>query len=125
MTTPSPASVIERLEKATGPDRELDGDIYLFLHPEMRQLSETATGSIKPEHYSSPVYTASIDAALTLVPEGWCWSAHGGDVCRPGAQLDKPQIETADGEIIVDQAATTAIALCIASLKARIQGTRP
>jgi hypothetical protein len=51
-----------------------------------------------------PAYTASIDAALTLVPEGAGFALMG--------RAAKVGRETSKG-------ATTAIALCIAALKAR------
>ena len=55
------SELIERLEKATGPDRELDHAILCMIDPRVKGTC--------PMHYD-PHYTASIDAALTLVPEG-------------------------------------------------------
>lgn len=55
--------LIERLEKATGPDPYLDLDISNHVSPD-----DDAT------ILTSPSYTASIDAALTLVPEGSQWT---------------------------------------------------
>ena len=50
-------------EEATGPDRSIDG---LIAH---------AIGCTMPDDPAGwpPRYTASIDAALTLVPDGWYW----------------------------------------------------
>lgn len=94
------ADLIARLEKATGPDRNLDVDIF-----------ETQ----RPSHLSLPPhYTASIDDALTLVPEDAAWSLHDvgcEDYASADVFLDRSSF-TARGE-------TPAIALCIASLKAR------
>ena len=52
----------ERCENATGPDRELDCDIHAKLvgAPHRHQIPSTW-----------PLYTASLDAAMQLVPEGW------------------------------------------------------
>ena len=51
----------ERCEAATGPDRDLDGDIHALLvgAPHRHQIPSTW-----------PFYTASLDAAMSLVPEG-------------------------------------------------------
>lgn len=83
MTTPREA-LIEKLEKATGPDRELDLQIHLPIgftrtlnadelarvreHMEPRWDDELCTMS-KPI-FDIPHYTASIDAALTLLDAG-------------------------------------------------------
>lgn len=69
--------LIERLEKATGPDRELDLAIGQLLpppHPFSLSIEQQRGG--KPP---VPAFTASIDAALTLVPEGWDWRVSGPD----------------------------------------------
>lgn len=85
-------SLIERVEKATGPDRELDADIDVatfrtvmtdddLIYARKRDPGEDAT---HPGHYFiksrsgaqaviAPAYTASIDAVLTLLPEGFWW----------------------------------------------------
>jgi hypothetical protein len=61
-------ALAERCEAATGPDRELDGDIFCALgHAPFIEGAYCA--------YRSPAYTASLDAAMTLVPEGWRWMA--------------------------------------------------
>ena len=70
------AELIERLEKATGPDRQLDHDIALATGWAQSFSGATGTspaGLISPDgnyHYSARPFTASIDAALTLVPDG-------------------------------------------------------
>ena len=59
-----------------------------------------------------PAYTTSLDAAVTLVPEGFAWSA--GAETRSNASVDKW------GEISEQGVAQTpALALCAASLRAR------
>jgi len=84
-------TLLSRLQSATGPSRELDAEIALAngwtftkmkpengcggdKHPYWRRPGET-------EWYmrtlaGPPRYTESIDAALTLVPEGWAWSIY-------------------------------------------------
>lgn len=101
-------TLIERLEAASGPDRTLDGAI------------QRAMGQDWPIHFSgcgvANAFSTSIDAAMTLVPEGWHtflatedrhshswgWELRGGF-----------------GQKAHGRAPTPALALCIASLKAR------
>lgn len=73
--------LIERLEKATGPDRELDAEIWMTLNPSWRDYPRTEAGGwITPLAMSAPAspYTDSIDAALTLMPKGWLVEIHRG-----------------------------------------------
>lgn len=97
--------LIERLQAATGPDRELDG------------LIQTAL-DLPPMHFGAGgrcnAFTRSLDAALLLVPEGWRWFVNwkAAHVWRV----------TDDGDVFLSEranAATPIIALCIAALQAR------
>jgi hypothetical protein len=97
MTTQRTAELIARLEKATGPDREIDSVIWRtadFANWDrecsfkgFRYAGHTHTRAEKRQHenrmseHYAPKFTTSIDAALTLVPER-CWPmlsvyAHG------------------------------------------------
>ena len=92
-------------EAATGPSSMLDRDIAVACGVPI----EDERGTIIP-----PYYTASLDAAMTLVPEG-CWLSLNIMDDLPIASLGLPGTETvADG-----RAATPALALCAASLRAR------
>jgi len=97
--------LIERLEAATGPDRELDAAIWRATVPEAKHW---------PDNAAMP-FTASIDAALTLVPEGWsytvAWLHRNSRACVAmfHAKLEEQRAE----------APTPALAICIAALKAR------
>lgn len=138
------AELIERLEKAAAPDRELDGRIWAEVDGrDVRRLEnieywglpglvarnrnaphdECVVGCFEAEKFLTvgqrpPIapYTASLDAALTLVPDGWaatvntfCW-----------VELNRTKVSAADGEgVHVRHAQKPAIALCIAALKAR------
>jgi hypothetical protein len=108
--------LIGRLEKASGPSAGLDNEIY-WLFSDWKNVGggwreHKKTG--KRETYSFPVYpsyTSSIDAALTLVPEGEPYrmgTCNGSCAAQVGTDMD-----FCDG-------ATIAIALCIASLRARL-----
>lgn len=79
MTT---AELIERLERAEAPSRELDAEIAALVHVDADGLDFEAfpepSGKVTiyfpskvKQAYAAHRYTASIDAALTLVPEGW------------------------------------------------------
>jgi hypothetical protein len=105
----------ERLEAATWPDRALDWEIHC------RDGLE-GVGAYGPH----PAYTASLDAAMTLVPEDMAWSVDSGGPTYPasaeignpptGGEMFNPKF-SADG-------ATPALALCAASLRARDEGGR-
>lgn len=76
--------------------------------------------STHPHLFGAPDPTRSLDAALTLVPEGWIWRCDGGSGSG-FAVIGKP---TAKGNFGLPHkycagAMTPALALCIASLRAR------
>ncbi len=99
--------LIARLEKATGPDRQLDNAIEAFIDHRDQPSQMTCY---------PPYYTSSLDAALTLVPEGLRVSlvqiAGGG--ARAGIQKKGAMIHLSEAV-----GATLALALSIAALKAR------
>lgn len=77
-------------------------------------------------HDDSPRYTTSLDAALTLVPEGYEWAQWpnqgGGRVCsvwKPAERVIKPDEPLPFRTDPVPIGATAALALCIAVLRAR------
>jgi hypothetical protein len=107
-------SLAYRCEHATGPDRELDGAIHSALPSPLgvdRAKAMAAVGVYGPE------YTASLDAAMTLVPEGTLFNAgHSGD--------DKPGrfnavVMPAKGKTQYAEASLAALALCAAALRAQ------
>jgi len=137
-------SLIERLEKASGPDRELDLAIQLEVFPngEIASLTQYRRGfdglagmawgiyhggSVAFEKrddqgrcfynggYQLPHYTSSLDAAMTLVPSEYKVDAQrtnsDGYACVWGFAGNRSV-----------RAATPALALCIAALKAREAG---
>jgi hypothetical protein len=65
-------SLAERVEKATGPDRELDLRIETATNPEYAGMDE-AHAWLLVKYGGQRPFTASLDAAVTLVPEGLCW----------------------------------------------------
>lgn len=127
----------ERVEAATAPDRELDARIAVAIysdsgHADPRDNTharfpspsdECAPGTYWISAFSglslrtADPFTASLDAAMTLVPEGWDWSAgtlgngKGGHSFMRPAGRHYPRVEV--------DAATPALALTAASLRAR------
>lgn len=116
-------SLIERLEKATGPDRELDSDICracgFKLYPFDRPSNDTLA--------EAPRYTASLDAAVSLcerVLPGRDWTVR---TRRAHPYQGNYQFEAVvwgpSGSHVGAQAgyhnSGTALALCLATLRAR------
>lgn len=135
--------LISRLEKASGPDREIDGRIWAELagrdvrvarvehwgEDGLLAKSRTAPydecvvcirkkyGFMTVGQSNPPLqYTLSIDAALTLVPDGLDYvlrSLRNNAEARVGGAKDEYMIKGG-------QHPFPAIALCIAALKARL-----
>ena len=135
--------LIEALEKARAPDRRLDAEIAVTLRipppdtdvthwsitgfPRWRAGSDGRvicihlSGEDGP-HWRSKAYTSSIDAALTLVPEGLSYEIR----CSPYGETSQAVIwngrrspsESEVARVGID-GVRPAIALCIAALRAR------
>lgn len=117
--------LIARLGKATGPDLKLDAAIKVAANtrpdwavkvkePLVQDGIFVKVGKSGPSLVVEP-YTASIDAALTLVPEGMDYDLSFVDGVHSACLGERG---TFDADIDV-RGATPAIALCIAALKAR------
>lgn len=124
-------SLITRLEMLTGPDHEVDAEIakaigwrdfisdkvpaYYWIDEENRPRLEV------------PYFTGSLDAALTLVPEGCVWALNFASMATI-MKVGTKKFDIIDG-VIVGQwpenqregglPVSVAIAFCIAALKAR------
>ena len=79
-------ALADRVAGAKGPDRELDAAIWLASVPgatrnELRYVHKASgkdcvideTRDASRRLIIVPAYSASLDAAMTLVPEGWTW----------------------------------------------------
>ena len=128
-------ALAERCEQAAGPDRELDAEIEALLtgrvtHPrapgytlkaqdvEWKLARLADSGFISSARRPAPPYTASLDAAVTLVPEGWRYDLTNGDLVskeKPAARLT-PDFA---GPCFDGYARTVPLALCVAALRAR------
>lgn len=134
MTRDELLDLAARVEAATGPDRALDADIELVLHPELVVLPWARVNFQcgKAPYYedtSDPdalnvvfpaVYTRSLDAALTLVPAELWWrvSVVAG---RPSANVRTGSIISPGTKEWEGHAATPALALTAAALRARAE----
>ena len=119
--------LIARLQKVTGQDRGLDGEVffaaggpawdraYIRAQEPCGCPPDIAKATAKT---FAPRYTSSIDAALALVPEGlhWTYASVSGEA----------MIHSTTGRFLISEdkevygrGATPAIALCVAALKAR------
>ena len=115
--------LIAALEAAEGPSRKLDGKIaetlgWLWLEPAITGPG----GWFPPEGGTSepvPSYTESIDAALSFTPEGE-WFCISGPHSVAGGKYDggPKRYDAVFQGGIEGLAATPAIALCIANLRA-------
>lgn len=123
----------ERCEAAEGPDRELDGAIDRLLNdrPSDRDYhaAENAIWHVDNcsglavrgdgfarDSFCAADYTASLDAAITLVPEGWRISSFR-QYLTPTKHTRIMLQRWSDTEH--GKASTDALALCAAALRAR------
>lgn len=137
------ASLIERLEKADGPDREIDRDLweaitgecthrkthFVYLENDERELecSDCGADTYGKDKWSG--LTSSLDAALGLVERklpGWVWKlSTDGDASAPDhkAHATLASEVWADpgagmGVVTYGHAPTPALAVCLALLRA-------
>jgi len=108
------SALISRLEQAEAGSRELDAAVY-------RLLAGKSTDhwfKFGDQYFSDDtVYsvTTSIDAAMSLVPEGWNWSIDCIDGKYSAVLNNTPIARNAQFSQYLPN---PALALCIASLKA-------
>ena len=124
MTHPDTAALLARLTAATGPDRELDAEIYCTLDPTWKAKqapTAQATGWVSKGPYTrlAPDYTGSLDAALTLVPENHMWFLGNLDPSDMRFSATISVVGNIGAEIWRSIHATAPLALTIAALRAR------
>jgi hypothetical protein len=125
-------ALADRCEKASGPDRDLDAAIMgLFTNSVESDDGEWWYGPHDEMPGKVPAFTASLDAALSLVPEGWVTAdannlnissnLGGWAWCLDnGADCGHPRFRDA-----VAKAKTPPLALCAAALRARATEEAP
>ena len=135
-------ALVEWCEQATGPDRKLDALIWCALRgvrysghyeayagygahnaetqvefTEPQKRSRLVSGNPRVPH-AQPV-TASLDAAMTLVPKGW-----GSKAQQLGHPTFWTLVEPGTGKEVTGLGATFALALTAAALRARSATTQ-
>ena len=68
-------ALLARVLEGTGPDRELDGDLAEALQVGGNPWKHEGDGWIGVHGFGcqAAMFTQSLDAAITLVPDGWDW----------------------------------------------------
>src|SRR5713226_3074204 len=84
----TPPEIIAKLEAVAEGSWELDRDITLALRLKGR-IAINEDGAEYERLGDDQHFTRSLDAALTLVPEGWDWVAGGGPNSTNYAQLNR------------------------------------
>lgn len=116
-------SIAERIEALEGPCREMDLSIAKAVGlAHLDAVAGGVTGFMymdrgQPACVTVPRYTASLDAAITLVPEGWNMSVFLIEKLKLRASAS---VRDRDGKFSFTSAASTpALALCAAALRAQ------
>ncbi len=120
-----------RIESLTGPSREMDAELELLVRGDGWRIQtdcepfpdEVREGRIQEIRgcgwIEAKAYTASLDAAMTLVDPRALW-AHGSMEDGPFARLCWPQPDGSFvGGYVEAFAATVPLAICAAALRAR------
>lgn len=126
-----------RVAAASGPSRELDAEIWRAVKQSMHDRVYWTAAMGKPTplppwpeilasglgiaatRTHAPRYTESLDAAMTLVPDGLYWLVGKGR-SRPNEPLYDAQVFDEKRMCKEEQSETNAaLALCAAALKAR------
>lgn len=124
----------ERIEKLDGPDREVDAEIFnaigaplpkeaFGMDVQLQPCPNVAGSYVVPMgellvRYEPPAYSASLDAAMSLVPEGALWAI--GDMEEgPFARLVCRNPDGGfTGGYVEAKGRTGATSLCAAALRA-------
>jgi hypothetical protein len=136
-------ALLARVVEGTGPDRELDAEIgAAFRVLPTNSVGPNVLGWLRrwegpfvtdpalPGHiltenrinWKAPPYTASLDAALTLVPDGWSWHVALRKWPTPTRATGSVWCESRDGsKLFYVDATTPTRALIAACLKARME----
>jgi hypothetical protein len=129
----------ERVERASGADRDIDGWIAVALDPERQtvvgqepgrfprkaiygpiaQVMEVIGGKEGADYIGASLFTASLDAAMTLIPEGMGQGCFFLQRSRSFACIADVWTNAEFNRYEKGKGATPALALCAAALKAQ------
>ena len=118
-------TLIERLKALSGPCRECDAliaEVFGRKHGHDSDFCNSENGDYWIVEECAPMFTASIDAAMTLVPEGCDSGGTEWNVEKwttNGVHAEHIRATAWVAGAVRAYAATPAIALCIAALRAR------
>jgi len=127
MTTRDELLALAARVEAAGASAELDAEIafatgwqFRFDQHDDDLTEETWISPDGREHASPPAYISSIDAAMSLVPEGHEWGCgHKDATGKPWAWVGRPEERRVDwNPMSIANASSPAAALASASLKA-------
>ena len=122
-----------RIEALDGPSREVDAEIYAWVRMSLYGSPEaypapSGKGRVVCWYKSgthgttiAPRYTASLDAAMSLVPEGASWEMRWFSGDKKSWITFFPPGDAEDDYFHIYNARTPALALCAAALRARRQ----
>jgi hypothetical protein len=111
---PDLSDLIARVEAASGPDRELDLAIAEAAGVKHGHTCDD-NGIIHPCWGNVLRYSASLDAAVSLVPGGMAWTVLAISGAEPATHSPSAVVSRYHA-----LAATPALALCAAALRARM-----
>ena len=117
MTKAEIIALAERVERAEGPSLVLDRDVALAIYPGAKPVPGVDArisvwdGNGLTQRTVKP-YTASLDAAMSLVPEDWLWSVEA----YPNHAKAIARLPYDDGDEM--RGATPALALASSALRA-------
>mgnify|MGYP006352610897 FL=1 len=131
MTRATLLALASRVEAATGADRELDAAIAVAVSDDVGawvvEPSPSSLFSHQPgwfctsdnRSHKAPAYTASLDAAMSLVPSGWNHGYSSRQGTEPSWRVVAQCWNAKPASTLHGEAATPALALTAACLRAR------
>jgi len=110
----------ERVMGLSGPDREVDAAIWLWrAAPEWDNPLSPEEQMQWAREAAKPAFTASLDAAMSLAPEGWEFMMEGDATPLHYPVETEWSYRVELGQHIKGEAATLALAITAAALLAR------
>lgn len=120
-----PRDLLQKVEALTGPSREVDAEIHVFVTNEC-VAHPTSSKFIPGARLDWPSYTTSLDAIVALIEQklpGWDWEVgRASDGGHGQAALRRPNKDELD---YLEFAAEPPIAACIVLLKAMLSESLP